>query len=109
MADENCPTGTLTFTSAAIRYVAPSFTRQDINYLMCMVSGQLCLVNEEPRDEAFYEAQGIYAYQMSELYRKMQQLQRYMEKFDIPEIQFCIPGEDTACTDQDVKIELNRL
>lgn len=106
MAEEDSLDGSFAFTSASTRYVMPSLSRLEMNHLLGMVSGQLCLLNDEraPND-AFCETTGIYISEVSALYRKMQQLCRYMGKFDIPEIQLCVPGENRAAPDRDVKID----
>lgn len=100
MADEDSEIGVATFTSASIRYVAPSFTRLEIDYIMNILSGQLCFLNREaPPPDEMTEAYGVYIHEVDKICGKMRQLCRYMDRFEVPEIQFCVPGEDKPCAD----------
>jgi hypothetical protein len=87
MADENSPMGTFVFTSASIRYVAPSFTRSEIGHIMNIVSDQLCCLNHNaPPPDEMTESYGVYIQEVDKICGKIQDLCRYMDRFGIPEV-----------------------
>jgi hypothetical protein len=85
MPDESSPKLTI-IPLGMLRPTAFSLTRSNIEYLLAIISGRLCSLSEPEKFGALGERR-----EASDLYDKLLQITRSMEKHEIAEVELRLP------------------